>query len=101
VYHNKKTNSHPTAGMAVSIHQSIATASIVVRLAKIQDIDPKRIALAKSLYADQNTPVQEICETLHISKSTLYRYVGKKTNLDRPIERLIEVRRVVQGGRGE
>ncbi len=68
---------------------------------KIQDIDPKRIALAKSLYADQNTPVQEICETLHISKSTLYRYVGKKTNLDRPIERLIESRRVVQGGRGE
>jgi DNA invertase Pin-like site-specific DNA recombinase len=47
---------------------------------KIQDIDPKRIALAKSLYADQNTPVQEICDTLHIGKTTLYRYVGKKTD---------------------
>src|SRR3989440_2503527 len=42
---------------------------------KIQTKDPKKIALAKKLYADKNMPVKEICETLHISKSTLYRYV--------------------------
>jgi|SRR5947209_5889116 len=42
---------------------------------KIQDTDPKRIALAKSLYTAKDRPVKEICETLHISKSTLYRYV--------------------------
>ena len=47
---------------------------------KIQDIDPKRIALAKSLYADKNRPVKEICDTLHIGRSTLYRYVGEKTD---------------------
>src|SRR5436305_7815584 len=45
---------------------------------KIQAKDPKKIALARKLYDDGNTPVQEICEQLHMSKSTLYRYVGKK-----------------------
>ena len=42
---------------------------------KIQTKDPKKIALAKQLYADGNMPVQEICETLHIGRSTLYRYI--------------------------
>ncbi len=42
---------------------------------KLQVLDPKKIALAKKLYADGNMPVQEICDTLHIGKSTLYRYV--------------------------
>src|SRR5437660_11298255 len=46
---------------------------------KIQTLDPKKIALARKLYDDVSTPVQEICEQLHISKSTLYRYVEKKT----------------------
>jgi DNA invertase Pin-like site-specific DNA recombinase len=41
----------------------------------IQSLDPKKVALAKKLYADGNTPVQEICETLHIGRSTLYRYI--------------------------
>src|SRR5438874_7501482 len=35
---------------------------------KIQTKDPKKIALAKQLYADGNMQVQEICETL-------YRYI--------------------------
>ncbi len=40
----------------------------------IQSRDPKKITLARKLY-DGNTPVKEICETLHIGRSTLYRYV--------------------------
>ncbi len=46
---------------------------------KIQTKDPKKIALVRKLYEDGNTPVQEICDTLHIGRATLYRYVGKKT----------------------
>ena len=46
---------------------------------KIQTVDPKKIALARKLYEDGNMPVQEICDTLHIGKATLYRYVGTKT----------------------
>ena len=41
----------------------------------IQSLDPKRVALAKKLYADGNMPVKEICGTLHIERSTLYRYI--------------------------
>jgi DNA invertase Pin-like site-specific DNA recombinase len=47
---------------------------------KIQTKDPKKITLARKLYDDASMPVQEICEQLHISKSTLYRYVGAKTD---------------------
>ncbi len=41
----------------------------------------KKIALAQSLYDDKNNSIDEICKTLNISRSTLYRYidVGKKT----------------------
>lgn len=48
---------------------------------KIQTKDPKKIAFARKLYADQDMTVQEICEQLHISKTTLYRYVGKEKDL--------------------
>ena len=41
----------------------------------IQALDPKKVALARRLYADGHMPVREICETLHIGRSTLYRYV--------------------------
>lgn len=43
----------------------------------IQSRDPKKVALAKKLYADRTMPVQEICETLHIGRSTLYRYAAR------------------------
>jgi DNA invertase Pin-like site-specific DNA recombinase len=43
---------------------------------KLQALDPKKVALAKKLYEDGNTPVKEICEMLRIGRSTLYRYVG-------------------------
>ncbi len=42
---------------------------------KIQTMEPKKIAIARKLYADRNMPVQEICDTLHIGRSTLYRYL--------------------------
>src|SRR6266566_1605388 len=42
---------------------------------KILTKDPKKIALARKLYADQNMSVKEICDTLHIGRTTLYRYI--------------------------
>jgi DNA invertase Pin-like site-specific DNA recombinase len=44
---------------------------------KLQVLDPKKVALAKKLYDDGHKPVREICDTLHIGRSTLYRYVGE------------------------
>ena len=45
----------------------------------IQSRDPKKIALARQLYDDRHMTVQEICDTLHIGRATLYRYVVDKT----------------------
>ena len=42
---------------------------------KIADRDPKKIALARKLYADRTMPVKEICDMLGIGRTTLYRYV--------------------------
>src|SRR5579864_3696146 len=42
----------------------------------IQSIDPKKVALARKLFDDKSMPVKEICETLHIGRSTLYRYIN-------------------------
>jgi DNA invertase Pin-like site-specific DNA recombinase len=41
----------------------------------MQSLDAKKVALARKLYADRSMPVQEICATLHIGRSTLYRYL--------------------------
>jgi DNA invertase Pin-like site-specific DNA recombinase len=41
----------------------------------LRALDPKKVALAKQLHADHSRPVQEISDTLQISKSTLYRYL--------------------------
>lgn len=41
----------------------------------IQSRDPKKLALARKLYTDQIMSVQEICDALHIGRSTLYRYI--------------------------
>ncbi len=38
--------------------------------------DDRRIVLANKLFQDKSIPVDDICATLKISKSTLYRYVG-------------------------
>src|SRR5258707_14847153 len=47
----------------------------------LQALDPKKVALAKQLYADPDLKrsVKEICETLHIGRSTLYRYLKEES----------------------
>jgi DNA invertase Pin-like site-specific DNA recombinase len=37
--------------------------------------DVKKVLIAQSLYNDKNNTIADICKTLHISRSTLYRYV--------------------------
>jgi DNA invertase Pin-like site-specific DNA recombinase len=37
--------------------------------------NPKKIAAVVKLYKERSLPVKEICERLHISKSTLYWYL--------------------------
>lgn len=36
---------------------------------------PKKIAMAKALYEDKNNSVADVCQTLGVSRSTLYRYL--------------------------
>ena len=38
--------------------------------------DPKKLALARKLYAEQQTPVATICQMLGVSRATFYRYVA-------------------------
>lgn len=40
--------------------------------------DSKKVALAQTLYNDKNNSIGDICRTLHISRSTLYRYIEVK-----------------------
>lgn len=37
----------------------------------------KKIEMAQALHADPTNSIEDICRTLHISRSTLYRYVGR------------------------
>lgn len=57
----------------------------------------KQVALAQSLYDSKEHTIQDICDTLHIGKTTLYRYMGRKANNE---SNLMEARRVVQGEQG-
>lgn len=36
---------------------------------------PQKVALANKLYADHSLSIAEICDTLNVSRATLYRYV--------------------------
>ncbi len=45
----------------------------------LQSRDPQKIALARKLHADPTMPVSEICATLRIGKSTLYRYLKEES----------------------
>ncbi len=40
--------------------------------------NPKRVAMAQSLYNDKKNTIDEICKTLQISRATLYRYINTK-----------------------
>jgi len=39
-------------------------------------IDPKKLALARTLYQEKQTPVGTLCQMLGVSRATFYRYVG-------------------------
>ena len=39
--------------------------------------EDNRVKMAKKMHADKSISVGEICETLKLSKATLYRYLGK------------------------
>ena len=38
----------------------------------------RKVALARKLYEDRETPVQDICRDLNISRATLYRYLRRR-----------------------
>jgi predicted transcriptional regulator YheO len=40
--------------------------------------NPKKVALAQSLYENENNTIDEICRTLNVSRATLYRYIQTK-----------------------
>jgi len=40
--------------------------------------NPKKVAMAQSLYNDKNNTIDEICKTLNISRATLYRYISTR-----------------------
>ena len=40
--------------------------------------DETRIVLAQKLFADKSISIDDICQTLRVSRSTLYRYVRMK-----------------------
>ncbi len=44
-----------------------------------QKLTPKQIEMAKAMVSDPNISISSICETLKISKPTLYRYVPAPT----------------------
>src|SRR6266516_3268266 len=43
--------------------------------------DAKKVAMAQALYNDKRNSIADICKTLRVSRSTLYRYVQAKGNL--------------------
>src|SRR3954447_22066885 len=45
--------------------------------AKMLD-NPKKVALAQSLYENKENSIDEICKTLNVSRATLYRYIKTK-----------------------
>src|SRR5205823_4136798 len=40
--------------------------------------NPKKLAMAKTLFADTKRSIPEICHTLGVSRSTLYRYLAEQ-----------------------
>src|SRR2546421_2042302 len=40
--------------------------------------NPKKVALAQSLYENRENTIDEICKTLNVSRATLYRYIKTK-----------------------
>lgn len=44
-------------------------------------LKPKQIAMAKKLMKDESNSIKDICQTLGISKTTLYRYCEPKIKI--------------------
>ncbi len=42
-------------------------------------LDPRKVAMARALYADKTNTIGDICKTLRVSRSTLYRYLTAET----------------------
>ena len=38
-------------------------------------LDPRKVAMARALHADKGNSIEDICKTLRVSRSTLYRYL--------------------------
>ena len=49
--------------------------------------DPKKLAAAKKLYEDKQTPVDTICQMFKISRPTFYRYLARVRAQDQERER--------------
>lgn len=45
-------------------------------------MDTKKIFMAKSLINDSNNSIKDICETLNVSRATLYRYLKESNELE-------------------
>ena len=41
-------------------------------------LNPKKVSMAQALYNDKSNSISDICKTLNISRSTLYRYIVTK-----------------------
>jgi DNA invertase Pin-like site-specific DNA recombinase len=41
-------------------------------------LSPKKVAMLQALYTDKANPINDICKSLNISRSTLFRYIKMK-----------------------
>jgi len=48
-------------------------------------LDPKKLAMVRLLYKDHRHTIADICSMLHVSRSTLYRYLGPLTPSTSPM----------------
>ena len=54
-------------------------------LAAARALEAKQVALARAMYQDKNNSVKDICATLQVGKTTLYRYLkGEKPVVSKP-----------------
>ena len=44
-----------------------------------RSLDARKVAMARALHADQSNSIEDICTTLRVSRSTLYRYLEPAT----------------------
>ncbi|MDP9350796.1 MAG: recombinase family protein [Chloroflexota bacterium] len=40
-----------------------------------RSLDPRKVAMARALHSDKSNSIEDICKTLRVSRSTLYRYL--------------------------